>query len=601
MSTTNERSQNDIVVGDDVVTVIPYQFNYFEDVNANIEIVVTKKDTNVDPEAVTVLVEGTDYDKYDDRIELTSPLLVGELLLVERVVVDVQPYDYQSMRPFPAEVHERQEDRTFMSLSELKNKFKRTPMFNKFNEEEILIEDPIDGNFLKFVYDSVEDKWFISSDQSTVDLSDYYTRSEVDQLQSDQDTALQNYADQAESDAINAAASYTDGREIAIRDDVNNALDDKVDKLGIVAGSNINITGSGSTSNPYVVNTLIESLPLTDLNILPNHSFETDDDPWTISSGFGSANFGTSGVLESNTNKRYLQVVFNDNELPVKNIIWTITDILLNPGWVGVPIKCSFWYRTTNSNIIANAGSFNEFIEQSLPNTGGQWRHFEMEFYNLTSTSYFSFALKTEATGGASPIGIDIDEIYFGPSKEERGYPGKIEQTFSAIPPSIGRWLPADGRTISRTGEYQRLFEYASTLIGPASDDLWGEGDGSTTFSIPDLNALTPRGVGTRTINGRNKVGPMEGKLQEDQMQRITGQLTKGSGIGILDTRGATVASGALSIGDETGRRRDGDDASDNARDLIFDSADSLGARASGDTDGETRVNAFGVYYWIRY
>lgn len=255
MSTTNERSQNDIVVGDGVVTVIPYQFNYFEDVNDNIEIVVTKKDTNVDPEEITVLVEGTDYDKYDDRVELTNPLLVGELLLVERVVVDVQPYDYQSMRPFPAEVHEKQEDRTFMSLSELKNKFKRTPMFNKFNEEEILIEDPIDGNFLKFVYDSDEDKWLISSDQSTIDLSDYYTKQEVDQLQSDQDTALQNYADQAETDAINAAASYTDGREIAIRDDVNNALDDKVDKGGIVAGSNINITGSGSAVDPIEIST----------------------------------------------------------------------------------------------------------------------------------------------------------------------------------------------------------------------------------------------------------------------------------------------------------------------------------------------------------
>lgn len=216
MSTSNEISQNVVVVGDDIVDVIPYQFNYFRD--ANISIVVTKKNTNLTPTVYSVLTEGPDYTRYNDRIELSTRLLVGEFLLVERVVTNVQPVDYEELRPHSAFIHERQEDRTYMSLSEIKNMFKRVPMFNKFNEDEMVIEDPVDGNYLKFVYDAGTDTWSIVSDQNPVDLSDYYTKSE------------------------------TDSMIVQLIDDA-----DKVDQGAIQAGVGITVTGLGTTTDPIMI------------------------------------------------------------------------------------------------------------------------------------------------------------------------------------------------------------------------------------------------------------------------------------------------------------------------------------------------------------
>lgn len=46
-------------------------------------------------------------------------------------------------------------------------------------------------------------------------------------------------------------------------------------------------------------------------------------------------------------------------------------------------------------------------------------------------------------------------------------------------------WLPCDGREVSRT-EYAALFAAIGTL--------WGDGDGSTTFNVPDLTKRTSIG-----------------------------------------------------------------------------------------------------------
>lgn len=50
-------------------------------------------------------------------------------------------------------------------------------------------------------------------------------------------------------------------------------------------------------------------------------------------------------------------------------------------------------------------------------------------------------------------------------------------------------WLPCQGQAVSRT-EYAELF----AAIGTA----FGEGDGSTTFNVPDLREAVPVGTGTR-------------------------------------------------------------------------------------------------------
>lgn len=164
MSTANEISQNTVVVGDGVVTVIPYQFEYFND--ENIDVLVTKFDTAT--EVVTELVVNVDYLKFVDRIQLGVPLAVGERLLVERVITDVQPLEYDSLRPFPDTVHEKQEDRTFMSLSGLKNMLKRVATLGKFVPQSVRVElpEPEAGKYL--VWDGTSGK--LANIDGTADL-----------------------------------------------------------------------------------------------------------------------------------------------------------------------------------------------------------------------------------------------------------------------------------------------------------------------------------------------------------------------------------------------------------------------------------------------
>lgn len=261
---TDERSQNDILEGTGVETVIPFQFNYFP--NTNIGIVVTLRD-ETDPDNITetVLTEGTDYDLYDDRIELANALLPLQFLLVERVVMDLQPLDYEEIRPFPAEVHEKQEDRTFMSLSEIKNKFKRTILYNKFMSNEIVVEDPVDGQYLFYRYDAGTDTWTLSSSSATVDLTDFYTRSEIDAfLLAKEDTIVAGLATEyyrgdkswatLDKDAVGLdQVDNTSDADKPISIATQLALGEKLKIANLQAGTNVNITGTGTDVDPLVV------------------------------------------------------------------------------------------------------------------------------------------------------------------------------------------------------------------------------------------------------------------------------------------------------------------------------------------------------------
>ncbi|WP_022732077.1 phage tail protein [Thalassospira lucentensis] len=68
-------------------------------------------------------------------------------------------------------------------------------------------------------------------------------------------------------------------------------------------------------------------------------------------------------------------------------------------------------------------------------------------------------------------------------------------------------FLNCDGAEVSRE-DYAELY----ALIG----DIWGEGDGSTTFNLPDLRDEFIRGA-----TASNAVGAM----QQDAMQQITGSI----------------------------------------------------------------------------
>lgn len=77
-----------------------------------------------------------------------------------------------------------------------------------------------------------------------------------------------------------------------------------------------------------------------------------------------------------------------------------------------------------------------------------------------------------------------------------------------------GRWLKMNGSAISRSA-YKELFDDIGTL--------YGEGDGSTTFNLPDARGYFPRfwDDGRGIDSGRSF-----GSFQEDAIRDITGTLT---------------------------------------------------------------------------
>ena len=68
-------------------------------------------------------------------------------------------------------------------------------------------------------------------------------------------------------------------------------------------------------------------------------------------------------------------------------------------------------------------------------------------------------------------------------------------------------FLACDGAAVSRS-TYSALF----SAIG----ETWGNGDGSSTFNVPDLRGAILRGVGTAGVNS-DYVGPSLGGYQDDQ------------------------------------------------------------------------------------
>lgn len=83
-------------------------------------------------------------------------------------------------------------------------------------------------------------------------------------------------------------------------------------------------------------------------------------------------------------------------------------------------------------------------------------------------------------------------------------------------------YLICDGAAVSRT-TYATLFAVIGTV--------YGVGDNSTTFNLPDYRAVTPKGVGDQTINTRVKTGPASvGEKIEDTMQGFKIFRTQDSG-----------------------------------------------------------------------
>lgn len=136
--------------------------------------------------------------------------------------------------------------------------------------------------------------------------------------------------------------------------------------------------------------------------------------------------------------------------------------------------------------------------------------------------------------------------------------PGSIVAWPTATPPTS--WLECDGSAVSRT-------TYAD-LFGVISDD-YGNGDGSTTFNLPDYRGEFLRGfdngagtdpdAGSRTNRGDGVTGDNVGTKQADELERhrhIISQTASRDGTGgNQDKTGATGARVSSYTGGSTETR----------------------------------------------
>ena len=146
-------------------------------------------------------------------------------------------------------------------------------------------------------------------------------------------------------------------------------------------------------------------------------------------------------------------------------------------------------------------------------------------------------------------------------------------------------WLICDGLAISRT-TYASLFSAIGTL--------WGVGDGSTSFNLPNLNAAFLRGSGSGTINGRTKTGGSVGDFLEDQ-----GQIHQHSLSGVTGTVTMPEAGGSPF----TTRKPTGANSSEGGQGT-FTGAVSLSGNTLDNNDrsgSETRPYSATVLYCIKY
>jgi len=149
--------------------------------------------------------------------------------------------------------------------------------------------------------------------------------------------------------------------------------------------------------------------------------------------------------------------------------------------------------------------------------------------------------------------------------------------------PVLDNFLYCDGSAISRT-TFANLFNTIGTTFGA--------GNGTTTFNIPNFKAVVPRGMGTQTINTREKNGGNLGALLEDRIQQMTGQLGQP-----WESLGADVKSGVFntSIFSSTGFAAGGGGIYISTILIKFD------ASQVARTGDYTRDNSLSIRFYIRY
>lgn len=188
-----------------------------------------------------------------------------------------------------------------------------------------------------------------------------------------------------------------------------------------------------------------------------------------------------------------------------------------------------------------------------------------------------------KAFGTVSNVGNqDIADISAGLTR--------VETTLATIAPPVGTviaqagnyapdgYLMCNGAAVSRT-TYANLFAVIGTT--------YGEGNGSTTFTLPNLT--------DRFIQGSSTAGT----IKEAGLPNITGTiLSVGEDFGLFAPMEVTT-TGAFVRGNEKGRRRGGGDSSTfNPTTLTFDASKSNSVYGASNT---VQPPAVAMRYYIKY
>lgn len=181
----------------------------------------------------------------------------------------------------------------------------------------------------------------------------------------------------------------------------------------------------------------------------------------------------------------------------------------------------------------------------------------------------------TGYAGGAGADGyIEVTEYYssFGTVQATNDDVGVVVPTAMVSAPS--GTLLADGAAVSRT-TYAALFAKIGTV--------WGVGDGSTTFNLPNFQGIFLRGAGSQVINGITYTGTLataQGDQFEDHKHTAAGS-------NFMVFNGSGGATGFTQTG---------------AAQVVLDPLTNLTQGGAGYRTGtETRPVNTTIYYYIRY
>jgi hypothetical protein len=253
--------------------------------------------------------------------------------------------------------------------------------------------------------------------------------------------------------------------------------------------------------------------------------------------------------------------------------------------------------RTEIENAITGANYVLTDLEQNYASSSAPTSAPDGKIWYDSSNDYFNG--RVSATWAVIPHdgisvsdGITINGVLIQDGRIE---PAGIIKIYAGSSVPSG-YLECNGALVTRS-VYSDLY----AEIG----ENYGEGDGSTTFNIPDLRGKFPRGYDhgagndpdaagrTAQATGGN-TGDSVGSVQSDAMQRITGiiqnvALTATFNVdGVFDYEESSASSGSAASSPPRHR-------------IFFDSANSTNPNPAKTSDYETRPINVSVMYIIKY